>query len=56
MGPHWAGACAGVTPEDLDGLGLGQARTTALVQCLTHAGRLVLCMRNGQRAYLPAAS
>ncbi|KAK9826810.1 hypothetical protein WJX81_003120 [Elliptochloris bilobata] len=45
---------AGVTPEDLEGLGLGQARTTALVQCLMHAGRLVLCMRSGQRTYLPA--
>lgn len=55
MGPDWAGRHAGVTQEDLEGLGLGQARTIALVQCLTHAGRLVLYMRNGQRTYQPAA-
>ena len=55
MGPDWARCHAGVTQEDLEGLGLGQARTIALVQCLTHAGRLVLYMRNGQRTYLPAA-
>ena len=49
----WPVCAAGVTPEDLEGLGLGQARTTALVQCLTHAGRLALCMHNGQRRYNP---
>jgi len=52
--PCKPGARAGVTQEDLDALGLGQARTTALVQCLVHAGRLALCMRSGQRVYLPA--
>ncbi len=52
--PPKPGARAGMTQDNLDALGLGQARTTALVQCLVHAGRLALCMRSGQRVYLPA--